>query len=182
MKTLKTPRLTLRPLNVRDTNDVFSILSDPASAWWADLVPMTDEKEAADLIRWGNMEWDIAQWGLCEKGSDRVIGILQVMNPLYTGHEGQFALGYVVDPSCRRRGYMSEAVKAACRHLFRDPSVETVVLEILPGNAPSRGVARKAGFTIRETDPASGPKRSLDGKPLDTFVMTRHSLPAAVAA
>ncbi len=182
MKVLQTQRLTLRPLNIKDINDVFSIMSDPQTAWWADLLPMTDELEAFDLINWGNRGQDLGQWGICEKGSRTVIGLLQVMNPLYTGEDGRFDLGYMLDPAYRRLGYMSEAVDAACRYLFGEPSVETIALEILPGNEASRGVARKAGFALKDEEAPLRPRRRLDGEPLDTFILKRDSVPASTAA
>ena len=182
MKRLETPRLILRRLNTLDSQDVFSLMGDTATAWWADVLPMTEEDEAIDFIRWGNDAWDMGQWGICEKGSDRVIGLLQVKFPHRTGHAGRLELGYMLGAEYRRRGYMAEAVEAACRELFSEPSVKEIILEILPDNAASRGVARRVGFTLLGVEPWARPQRRLDGEPLDTFIITREALRAAIAA
>ena len=182
MKRIETPRLVLRPLDNLDTQDVFTLLSDIPTTWWADILPMTDEDEALDFIRWGNDAWDMEQWGICEKGSDKVIGLLQVMFPFHTKCEGRFELGYMLHPEYRRRGLMAEAMEAVCRELFRETYVSEVMLEIHPDNAASRGVARRAGFTLLKEKPGLRPKRRLDGEPLDTFIISREALSAATAA
>ena len=119
MKRIETPRLILRRLNTLDSQDIFSLMSDTATAWWADILPITDE---------------------------------------------------------------AEAVEAVCRELFSEPYVREIILEILPDNAASRGVARRVGFTLLGVEPWAKPCGSLDGKPLDTFIITREALRAAIVA
>ena len=57
-------------------------------------------------------------------------------------------LGYAMSKDYRRQGYMTEAVKVVCNHLFQNETIKRVTLEILPENLPSLGVARKCGFSL----------------------------------
>lgn len=172
MNTIETPRLTLKPLRSAHCANLLPILSDRATAWWADLPRMRTPGEVRSFIHWGNFSGQIIQYGLFEKGSDTAIGFLQVKLPAFTGRADERELGYVLSKDYRGRGYMSEAVKAVCEDVFKDGSVRAVTLEVLPDNGPSQGVARKCGFVLEPQGDGERELRYLDGAPLDRLVLT----------
>ncbi len=55
-------------------------------------------------------------------------------------------LGYWIGAPFQRRGYMSEAVSLILRHAFRTLKLHRVEANIIPSNAASIGLIRRAGF------------------------------------
>lgn len=173
MKTFETERLELRPLEQDDFLDVLDILGDSETAWWADMPLLDDPEEVQDFICWGNYAEGIDQYGLFEKGKDTVIGLLQKKLPDYTGKDNTVELGYIMSKDYRRKGYMTEAVRAVCADIFADPSIQEVTLEILPDNLGSRGVALACGFEHEQRPDDLRDRRYLDDQLLDHFVLRR---------
>lgn len=173
METIETPRLILRPMDADDTQSIFDILCDPATAWWADVWRMYNRVQAYDFINWANRAPEMEQYGMVEKESGRLVGFIQVKLPGMTGVPRTRELGYALSKDHRRKGFMSEAVQAVCGRLFAEPDVDAVSLEIHLRNEGSLGVARRCGF--RHWQQAGGVKerRWLDGEPLDRFILTR---------
>ena len=182
MKSIETPRLVLRQLTAADSGDLLAFLGDYDTAWWVDLPRFMDTDEVLDFIEWGNLLFDGEQYGICEKGSGRVVGLLQVkqFGTPWRLHERE--LGYVLSKDFRGRGYMTEAVRAVCGRLFSDGFVEEVSLEVLPFNLPSQGVARRCGFVLRPQSECERERRLLDGEPLDLLVLTREAHESLKAA
>ena len=176
MTELKTSRLILRSCTTDDTKDVLGILGDADTAWWADIKPFEDEFETRFFINWGNRSGTVLQLALTHKDTGEVLGLIQAKDPFYFGHRpGVVELGYLLSPKARGKGYMSEAVKALCDHLFEDQTVREVILEILADNRGSVGVARRCGFTHVDQKPWEKELRSLDSRPLERFSLPREA-------
>ena len=182
LPTVTTPRLLLRPMCFSDRAELFEMLSDAPTAWWADLPVMDSVGEATCMIGWANRDPLIDQYGICEKGSDRVIGFIQVKHPGFIGEPGVSELGYVLHRDFRGKGYMTEAVRAVCGMVFFEEDVREITLEILPDNPRSVGVARKAGFVLEREPDSERDTRYLDGRLLDRYVLTRERFTRPEAA
>lgn len=79
--------------------------------------------------------------GLCFKGPPKMAGDVEI--------------GYGVDSDFRNRGYMTEALGAACRWALQQPAVVAVIAETEKSNLASQRVLEKAGFVRhRETEEA----------------------------
>ncbi len=63
-------------------------------------------------------------------------------------------IGYWIAPWARGRGYVTDALGVVVAWAFADRAVDRLELLIDPGNAPSRAVARRAGFAEEHLDPA----------------------------
>ena len=163
----------MRRLRLFDSESVYRMLRDADTALWADLPRMKQEGDAAGFIYWGNHSGEVDQYGLFSKEYGEFLGILQVMLPKVTGTPSVRELGYVMTHEARGKGYMSEAVKAVCEDVFSDPSVNEVVLDILPSNAPSLGVAGRCGFSFLQQDPREKMTSNRGGEPMDRYVLTR---------
>lgn len=172
MKTIETTRLTLRAMSSSDCDSLFTILNDSDTTWWADLPRYETKSDVQDFIDWGNNRFAGLQYGIYEKGSDKVIGFLQVKEFYSIAKFHERELGYVLSKDYRGRGYMSEAVQAVCDHIFSDDMIHTISLEVLPDNGPSQGVARKCGFVLEPQPEGKREFRYLDGQPLDRLVLT----------
>jgi RimJ/RimL family protein N-acetyltransferase len=61
--------------------------------------------------------------------------------------DGLAHLSYWVFPRFRRRGFASRGTHLLCDYVFTTLGMKRVELHIEEGNAASRGVARRAGFT-----------------------------------
>ena len=64
---------------------------------------------------------------------------------------GEVNIGYNVFASHRGNGYASRAVELLVQHLYECTDVQTATLSIAPANAPSIGVAERAGFAPSPT-------------------------------
>lgn len=180
MRRVTTERLTVKPLAIRHSPALFGILSDEKTSWWADIYKMDDQFEADWMIIDFNVNiTDVDQFGVFLKGTDTLLGILQVQHPGCTGKAGCYELGYVLSKDHRGKGYMTEAVRAVCDRLFREHPQAELRLEILPDNGGSLGVARRCGFVYEDEPAELKEKRFLDALPLDRYVL-RH--PETVSA
>ena len=73
--TIESPRLLLRPGFPDDRFGLCDIFSEPETAWWADMPSFTDWCNVLDFIKWGNSTFDLDQYMITDKESDRLIGI-----------------------------------------------------------------------------------------------------------
>jgi RimJ/RimL family protein N-acetyltransferase len=171
MKRIITPRLVLKAMSISDCDNLRLILGDPETAWWFDSFVLDDRRLIEFFIHKGNMARDNLQYGIYEKGSDIVIGLVQVY---IRGNENERELGYVLSKDYRGKGYMTEVVKAVCDRIFYNPAVDAVTLRVLPANLPSQAVARKVGFVLESQKEWERDTTFLDNLPMDRLVLTRE--------
>ncbi len=71
---------------------------------------------------------------------------------------GMVEIGYTILPAWRRRGYATEAARAALVWAISDPRVRTLRASIAPDNEPSRRLIAALGFvqTGEQWDPDDG--------------------------
>lgn len=177
MKKIHTPRLVLRALRINDCYDLCDILCDEQTAWW---FGMSAKDSPEDLYYFINKHsWGLRQYGILEKGSKTVIGVIQVSVCRKDGSE--YELGYFLSKDYRGKGYMTEVVKTVSNRLFYNPKIDVVSLRVLPSNLPSQGVARNAGFVL---EPQEEWEKSISrmGYFLDRLVLTRKNHMSAKAA
>ena len=74
------------------------------------------------------------------------------------GDNGTVEIGYGINPPHEGQGYATEAVDTMVRWAFGPPGVTRVEAETEPGNAASRRVLAKCGFTPTGTLGAEGPR------------------------
>ncbi len=175
MNNIATERLLLRPARIDDCYELYNVLSQPETTWWADLPLYGNCCEVIDFIMWGNHSLGFRQYMITDKKTDHILGLLQVMGPLFSGDEpGVIRLGYLLSEEERGKGYMTEAVRAVIDQLFSDPYITELYLEILPNNKPSQGVAKRCGFQFMKQAEEERSVRNLDMAPLDRYLLTRE--------
>ena len=134
LPTLRTPRLTLRPLTQTDADDIVAGVGNFDVSKWLGVVPYPyDRADALDYI--DRVEAAGAPvWGIHD--ADGLIGIVS------TTHE----LGYWLARRVWRNGYGFEAAHAALAHWFQDPGHEDILSGHFFGNDRSRAVLQALGF------------------------------------
>lgn len=162
---LFTERLVIRSLTRCDIDDVFDIMSDVETAHAADFAPMESLNDAEAIVR-GRNNFYYSNFAICEKGSDKVIGLIQHRYVRLHGLR-ECEVGYLLSKDYRGKGYMTEALDAFCDLLF--DCFRTVYLTILPTNEASLGVARNVGFTYVEEDEDDKEVQYTDLRPLDRY-------------
>ncbi|MBR4133859.1 MAG: GNAT family N-acetyltransferase [Bacteroidales bacterium] len=178
MKKIRTPRLVLRALKINDYFDIYDILRDYQTALWFGMYPEESPIVAQYFIWRSSWDKSMRQYGIIEKGAKTVIGVIQVTD----FGNGEIELGYVLSKDYRRKGYMTEAVKAISKRLFYNPKVDTVSLRVLPSNLPSQGVARKVGFVLQPPMKHYKQMCYMTKEFYDRLVLTRESLVSDKAA
>lgn len=171
MKKINTSRLVLKAMSLRDSDNLRLILGDAETAWWFDSFVLDDSRLIEYFIRKGNLSKESRHYGIYEKGSDTVIGVVQVY---ISENENERELGYVLSKAHRGKGYMTEAIKAVCNRIFYNPAVDAVTLRVLPRNLPSQAVARKVGFVLKPQKECEKATTFLDSLPMDRLVLTRE--------
>lgn len=151
---IETARLTLRPLQTDDVDDLLPYHSDPDSIRY---IPW-DKRDREFVIDWltravtylGIRE---GQPGLLlamvEKSSGKVIGQL---NSAMTDRTNQTAdIGYISNPEYRGQGYVHEALVALIDFLFGEEKVHRIIADIDIRNHDSIRVVERLGFRLEAT-------------------------------
>lgn len=132
------------------------------------LTKITDEVEAADLLRDFVAEWEKGTayfWGVFDRQTDDFVA--QIYIGLTNRALPAYELGYIVDCDHEGRGYVTEAARAALGFIFERLGAHRVSLHCNATNVRSARVAERCGFTlegrIRED------KRAPDGRFTDSL-------------
>ncbi|MCG6884964.1 MAG: GNAT family N-acetyltransferase [Silicimonas sp.] len=137
LPTLRTPRLTLRPLRETDADAIVDGAGNYDVSKWLAVVPYPyARQDALDFIARITREerW---VWGICDAdGLQGVIGI-------------EDELGYWLARPAWGRGYAFEAALAVCDHWFSESDAGDLKAGYFEGNIRSRTILGRLGF--RET-------------------------------
>ena len=146
--TLETPRLLLRPWEDSDAEQLYSLARDPRVGPIAGWPPHKDITDSRRILR------DILQaeesYAVVLKETGAVIGSIGLrQNSDLASGDAERELGYWLGVPFWGKGYMPEAAKAVLRHAFEDLGLETVWCGYYEGNAQSKRVQEKLGFTFQ---------------------------------
>ncbi|GHH76228.1 acetyltransferase [Streptomyces sulfonofaciens] len=153
-ETLTTARLLLRTVRVEDAREVHAACQDPGIQRWT-MIPspyLTDHAESflAQQVPDGWRNGTMFTFGAFLREDDApgghtalaaMVGVTQrVMNTA--------EIGFWATREHRGRGYVTEAALAVARWAFTRAGIERLEWRAEVGNAASRAVAEKAGFTL----------------------------------
>lgn len=164
---VETERLYLRQRLVSDAKDIFAYASLPEVTWPAGFPPAKSVAEEENYLenimpkRW--LEQNIpAGYGICLKGSDKVIGSVDFN---HRHPDDVFEMGYLLHPDYWGQGIMSEAAHALLEVGFNLVGLHKIEIECYSYNKASQRVAEKLGFTleskIRDRKDAQGKRCDL---------------------
>lgn len=134
-----TERLILRRFDEGDAEEVFALLSDDYICKWFGVSPFKSLAQTRAFMA----DWHDGAFAITERGSDKVIGLMQ------TPRTGWFRaeIGYLLSAEYRGLGYMTEAVEAVKAYLFEEKYwCEEIRIYVFSGNDASQNVALKCGF------------------------------------
>lgn len=145
--TLNTERLRLRRLRASDAALVFETWAQDAEVTrFLTWPPHTSIEESMAHAERCERAWESGEsytWVIEERGTGAPIGSIAA-HP--AGH--RIALGYLLAPGARGRGYMTEAVRALAAWWLAQPGVFRVWAICDVENRASAGVLERAGFTL----------------------------------
>ena len=122
---LETNRLILRHWVESDAESLYEYAKDPEVGPIAGWSPHKDINESLSVIK--NVFTGAECYAICEKGSDRAIGAVELKlngHTDMTERDDECELGYWLGKPFWGRGYMPEAVKTLLRHGFAATMIE----------------------------------------------------------
>ena len=146
--TLHADGLTLRPWRSADADAVYAACQDPEIVAWTTIPFPYLRSHAEDYVgpvsaaAWAHKS--AANFAVTDEEATLVgsFGLVR-MNPAQSVAE----VGYWVAPAARRRGVAERAARAVTQWALHDVGFARVELLAAVGNAGSRRVAQKIGFT-----------------------------------
>jgi len=144
---LRTDRLLLRPISRQDTAAFFEIHSDAdAMRYWTH-APITESSQAESLVQ-KELEWTASgvciNWGIALPDSNLLIGKCTLFQ--FSAQNRRAELGYILNRSYWRRGYMSETLRCVLDFAFGPLGLHRLEADTDPGNAASLTLLEKFGF------------------------------------
>ena len=133
-KTLVTPRLILRKISKEDAESLFSVGSLGESL--QDAI-----QSVANMVQYNDDPMSF-HWVLEYEG----MAIGRIKGWEVDPHNSFVQLGYDIGVPYRRKGLMTEAVKAVCTYLLRECEFNRVYCMIRESNPASNRVCEKAGM------------------------------------
>jgi RimJ/RimL family protein N-acetyltransferase/nitrite reductase/ring-hydroxylating ferredoxin subunit len=139
--------IALRPFKAEDAPAIAAACQDPEIPRWIPIIPVPyTEADARGFILLTLQAWHDGsgyEFAIVEAATDRYVGSIGLhLGPNPRRH----AVGYLVAPEARRRGYAVRALRLLTRWGFESVGIERLALWTLPGNVASQAVAEKAGF------------------------------------
>ena len=149
---LRTDRLLLRPLRLRDAGDLSAAVNDwgvvKETATWGYPQAAERVRDRIRLILSGDPYEDCV-FAIVAGGA--VIGIVG----LHRRRDRTFGLGYMIGRAWWGSGYVTEAVRAVCRFGFAGLRAERIEADVFQDNPASSRVLLKTGFRFAG-DPGPG--------------------------
>ena len=117
---IETPRLLMKPLQLRDIKGMYAYRSDPEVFRYQSWRPSREEEVEAFILKYGNGNINVVdswcQMGVYRKTSRELIG--DVGMHFLPPDSRQVELGFTISPRHQRKGYATEAVDALLPYLF----------------------------------------------------------------
>lgn len=144
---LETKRLTIRPIQIGDKNEVFEYRSDKATNQYQGWIPETlsdVETFIEDVLEQMNEPETWFQFVVIEKETQKIIGDLGVH---FLGSENRQAeIGFTLSKNFQHKGYATEAVKRVIDYLFKALGKHRIITSIDPANKNAVRLVERIGF------------------------------------
>jgi RimJ/RimL family protein N-acetyltransferase len=149
---LATSRLRLRPLTTGEARTLLAREPLPELRF-APGYPLPDTADGLGFLLNHFVE-DFGFYLVVRTEDALVVGEIGFVGP---PTHGAVTIGYGIVPGERRQGYASEAIRGLSDWALRQPGVEEVRAQTLPGNEPSARALLRAGFV--EAEPGENVRR-----------------------
>lgn len=143
---LHTSRLTITQIEETHIADFYRLMNDKEISRFTHMGVFDTESEVRHYVNWLYNRFQQGNgiyWGITLKGSTKLIGTIGY-NFFTPGERGN--LGYDLDKTYRRQGYMREALYAVVTFGFQVFEINRVEAEVIQGNMASKRLLEKIGF------------------------------------
>lgn len=142
---LRTERLQLRSLTLKDSDTIFSYFSQPEMTKFYGMEPFQTKIEADKFIKDFMDDYNcLYRWGIVEKETNRLIGTCG-FHAISEKHQ-RAEIGYEIDIPYWGKGYATEAIEALVQFGFEGMNFYRIGANVYPENIGSRKVLEKVGF------------------------------------
>jgi RimJ/RimL family protein N-acetyltransferase len=144
---LKTERTILRPIELKDNEEILKYRSDSETNKYQSWIPK-DLEEVNQFINKNPNQFNIPntwfQLVILKKDSNEIVGDVGIH---FKGSDNmQCELGCTLKKEYHGRGYATEAVKVVIDHLFNKLNKHRIITSIDPENTSSIKLVEKLGF------------------------------------
>ena len=149
MPTLKTERLSLRPMHIIDAEDMYDYAVREEVTRYLLWSPHTSISYTKDYLRYIGGRYalgDFYDWAIIERESRRMIGTCGFTHINTANNSGE--IGYVINPDFKGRGYATEAARAVLEFGFSTLELHRIEAKFMQGNDASLRVMEKLGMTF----------------------------------
>ena len=145
--TINANRVTLRPIDERDLDSLFTIFSDPEVMRYWSSPPLKDQEAARALLS------DIQdkfrrklyfQWGVAHRADDTLIGTSTLFHIESNNHRAE--IGYALGRAHWGKGYIQEALRALLGYAFSELNIQRIEADVDPRNEASIRTLERLGF------------------------------------
>lgn len=139
------PRVLIRAPHAGDETELTALVRasrDFHGGWISP--PSTPEAFAAQLRR--NENPDFAAFVICRRDDGAIVGGVN-LSQIFMGPLQSAYMGYWAGAPYAGQGYMMEGVGLVLTHAFREIKLHRVEANLQPGNAASRALVQRLGFT-----------------------------------
>ena len=143
---IKTERLNLREIKYEDAASIYKLLSNPEVIKHDTFKLFTNIKQAEDLIKWFNDEFEQKRtifWGISLKNETEIIGFCKCEIEI---PKVRADLGYDLRPEYWNMGIMTETLSAIIDFAFQTLDVNRIEAAVSTENNASIRVLEKSGF------------------------------------
>ena len=149
MPTLKTERLSLRPMHVIDAEDMFDYAKrEQVTEYllWKEHPSVSYTKDYLKYIHSRYALGDFYDWAVIDRESRRMIGTCGFTKIDTANNSAE--IGYVLNPDFWGRGFATEAAMCVLEFGFRELGLRRIEARFMKGNDASLAVMKKLGMTL----------------------------------
>jgi len=149
MPTLKTERLTLRPLRVSDAEDMYRYAKNGDVTTYLLWQPHPSLSYTEQYLRYIEKRYRLGEfydWAVVDNQSGRMIGTCGFTRFDFPNDVGE--IGYVLSPEMHGRGFGTEAASRVLAFGFEELRLHRIEVKFMEGNLASLHVAEKLGMTF----------------------------------
>ena len=169
---LKTERLIIRDLSLKDEQDYYEYASNPnvgPNAGWKPIENLTIARRVLSGMILSN-----ETFGIILKDNNKLIGTISLYQTSSRKWKFARSIGFSLNYNYWNQGYTTEALKALIKYAFNKTDCEILEIGHHVGNEGSKRVILKCGFKYDGTFPKF--KKLYDGRVIDAVMYSLEKL------
>lgn len=149
MKRFESSRLILREWRKSDLNDLHEIMSNEKVAELAGFRVKSNNSETNEVLSKFIQEPDNSIWAIKFKEINKVIGWIELHEPIDDICIGSKEIGFVLSELYWGKGFAIEAIKEIITYAFNQEQVSSIICSHYSNNIQSKRVIEKSGFNYK---------------------------------